>query len=78
MKSLTTQEAEKEILESCDTGIKEIEIHILDFKGDLYNTPVEIFFHKKLRNELHFENKDKLIGMIEKDIKLTREYFSLL
>jgi riboflavin kinase/FMN adenylyltransferase len=59
------------------TGIKEIETHILDFKGDLYNTPVEIFFHKKLRNELHFENRDKLIGMIKKDIKLTREYFSL-
>lgn len=59
------------------TGIKEIETHILDFKGDLYNIPVEIFFHKKLRNELHFENRDKLIGMIEKDIKLTREYFSL-
>ncbi|MBC8415385.1 MAG: bifunctional riboflavin kinase/FAD synthetase [Candidatus Cloacimonetes bacterium] len=58
-----------------NTGIKEIETHILDFKGDLYNTPVEIFFHKKLRNELHFENKDKLIGMIEKDIKLTKEYF---
>jgi len=57
------------------TGIKEIETHILDFKGDLYNIPVEIFFHKKLRNELHFENRDKLIGMIEKDIKLTREYF---
>ncbi len=60
-----------------NTGIKEIETHILDFKGDLYNTPVEIFFHKKLRNELHFENRDKLIGMIGKDIKLTREYFSL-
>ena len=24
-----------------------------------------------------FENREKLIGMIEKDIKLTREYFSL-
>jgi riboflavin kinase/FMN adenylyltransferase len=60
-----------------NTGIKEIETHILDFKGDLYNTPVEIFFHKKLRDELHFDNRDKLIGMIKKDIKLTREYFPL-
>ena len=57
------------------TQIKEIETHILDFENDLYNKKVEILFHKKLRNEFYFENKEDLIKEIQNDVRLTREYF---
>ncbi|KQC06579.1 MAG: hypothetical protein APR54_07045 [Candidatus Cloacimonas sp. SDB] len=59
------------------TGILEVETHILDFAGDLYNEEVEIIFHRKLREELHFESRNDLIDAIKADIKAARKYFNL-
>ncbi len=56
-------------------NFKEIETFILDFSEDLYSQDVEIVFHKKLRDELDFNNIDELIKQIENDVRLTREYF---
>ncbi len=57
------------------TRIKEIETHILDFDDDLYHKDVEISFNKKLREEMHFKNKNDLIEAIAKDIRETRKFF---
>ncbi len=57
------------------TGIKEIETHILDFKGNLYNKLVNIIFVDRIRDEINFENEKQLIKQIENDIFQVRRYF---
>jgi len=57
------------------TRIKEIETHILDFNEDLYHKNVEISFNKRLREELHFKDKEELIKAINNDIQIVRDYF---
>ncbi|MFH1395432.1 MAG: bifunctional riboflavin kinase/FAD synthetase [Candidatus Omnitrophota bacterium] len=47
----------------------QIEVHLTDFKGYLYDKSMEIFFLKKLRREKRFKNEIKLKRQIEKDIK---------
>lgn len=57
-------------------GAPTIEAFVLDAELDLYNKPIQIIFHKKIRNELVFEKKEELISQIEADITFTRNYFS--
>lgn len=44
-----------------------LEAHILDFSADLYGQEVEIFFEKKLRDEMQFNNINLLKAQILKD-----------
>ncbi len=60
-----------------NTHIKEIETYIFDFSKDVYGKDVEIFFHKKIRDEILFENADALIRQINKDIEKTKRMFNL-
>jgi len=50
-------------------NIVQIETHLLDFSGNLYNEEVEIFFIKRLRDEKRFENPEDLIQQIKLDIQ---------
>ncbi|MBN1949477.1 MAG: bifunctional riboflavin kinase/FAD synthetase [Candidatus Cloacimonetes bacterium] len=58
------------------TRIQEIEMHIFDFKGNLYNCELEIFFHLRLRNEFQFATRQELINQINLDTQAAREYFT--
>ncbi|MCX5686311.1 MAG: bifunctional riboflavin kinase/FAD synthetase [Candidatus Omnitrophica bacterium] len=46
-----------------------IEVHIFDFKGDLYGKEIEILFVKKIRQERKFKVIADLIGQIRTDEK---------
>ena len=46
-----------------------IEVHLLDFKKDLYGQNVEVYFIKKLRNEKKFKEESLLVAQIKKDIQ---------
>jgi riboflavin kinase / FMN adenylyltransferase len=46
---------------------KSIEVHILDFEGDLYDTSLEFIFLKKIRNEIKFSNLEELKSQLKKD-----------
>ncbi|MFC1887511.1 bifunctional riboflavin kinase/FAD synthetase [Candidatus Cloacimonadota bacterium] len=59
------------------TGILEVETHIIDFSGDIYGKEVEVFFCRKLRDELYFESKDELIKRIGIDVEAARKYFGI-
>ena len=56
-----------------ESGIKEVETHLLDFDGDLYDKKVEVFFVQRLRDEEKFESKDQLITAIKDDVVKSRE-----
>ena len=54
-----------------------IESHLLDFSGNLYNKPARIDFYSFIREERKFSGPDELSGQIQKDIEDTKKYFEL-
>ena len=59
----------------CPTfGDEEItaEVHLLDFKGDIYGKEMEVFFIDRIRDELKFERPEKLVEQIQRDITRAR------
>jgi riboflavin kinase / FMN adenylyltransferase len=44
-----------------------IEVHILDFEGDIYGRPIEIAFREKLREEQRFDSVDHLRSQLSRD-----------
>jgi riboflavin kinase / FMN adenylyltransferase len=57
---------------------KTIEVHIIDFQGDLYEKQVTLAFYKKIRNELKFNSLDELRLQLIKDKKNITAYFNTL
>jgi len=54
---------------------RSIEVHLLDFEGDLYGEYLQLQLFKKVREEKKFESKEKLISEISKDEVRIRNYF---
>jgi riboflavin kinase / FMN adenylyltransferase len=50
-----------------DRGINSIEVHILDFEGDIYEKPISVIFRKRLRDEIKFDNTMQLAEQINID-----------
>ncbi len=53
-----------------------LEVHLLNFKGELYGEFVEVRFHKKLREEQRFENISTLQQQISRDSEAATHYFA--
>lgn len=51
-----------------------LEVHILDFTGDLYYAPIQVKFLRRLRDEMQFDSENDLINQIKCDIKRAREF----
>jgi riboflavin kinase / FMN adenylyltransferase len=49
-----------------------IEVHLLDFSGDLYGAELEVDFIKRLRGEHTFDGPDALIAQINRDVDAAR------
>ena len=52
-----------------------LEVHVLDFNGDLYGKHVHVEFLHKIRDEMKFESLDALKAQIAADIVVARQYF---
>jgi riboflavin kinase / FMN adenylyltransferase len=52
-----------------------LEVHVLDFNGDLYDKHVHVEFLHKIRDEMKFESFSALKTQIAKDIIVARDYF---
>lgn len=53
-----------------------VEVHLLDFAGDLYGQNIEIFFVKKIRKEITFAGLAELSDQIRKDEVIARTILS--
>lgn len=47
-----------------------VEVHILDWTGDIYGEKITVFFKDRIRDEKTFSNLDELKNQLEKDKKL--------
>lgn len=45
-----------------------IEVHLLDFDGDLYGSEIEVAFVARLRDELRFDSAEELVERIKLDV----------
>ncbi|TBU89811.1 bifunctional riboflavin kinase/FAD synthetase [Stutzerimonas kirkiae] len=57
-------------------GSAHLEVHLLDFSGDLYGRRLTVVFHHKLRDEQRFASLDALRSAISADIVAAREYWA--
>lgn len=52
-----------------------LEVHVLDFKADLYGRHVHVEFLHKIREEMKFDGLDALKAQIAKDVEIARSFF---
>lgn len=53
----------------------QVEVHLLDFNGQLYGNEVEVTFAARLRAEQKFDSLETLKAQIEEDIRRARSLF---
>ena len=47
---------------------RQLETHIINYNGDLYNTKIRVAFVRKLREEVKFDTTDDLVNQLHQDI----------
>jgi riboflavin kinase/FMN adenylyltransferase len=50
-----------------------VEVHVLDFSGDLYGRGIEVEFLSRLREEQKFDKIADLVAQIREDVKVARQ-----
>lgn len=55
-----------------DAGRLVLEVHVLDWDGDIYDRRVRTTFVARLRDELKFDSVDALVAQIQRDIAVAR------
>jgi riboflavin kinase/FMN adenylyltransferase len=50
-----------------------IEAFLIDYSGDLYDSPLRVEFVKRLRGEKRFASVDALVEQMGRDVEATRE-----
>ncbi|WP_299018886.1 bifunctional riboflavin kinase/FAD synthetase [uncultured Photobacterium sp.] len=55
---------------------QQLEVHLFDFKSDLYGHQIEVVLRHKLRDEIKFESFDALKAQIERDAHTARVWLS--
>jgi len=59
-----------------DQNIRFLEVHLIDFDGDLYGEEIILEWHKRLREERSFDSVEELKKQIEKDKEEAIRYFA--
>jgi riboflavin kinase/FMN adenylyltransferase len=59
-----------------EDGERTVEVHIMDFDGDLYGKEVRVDVLKRLRGEVRFGDAEALSEQIRRDVDAARQYFA--
>ena len=54
-------------------GKRVVEVHILDFGGDLYGSELAVEFVERLRDEFRFESVEELVAQMRDDVEQSRQ-----
>lgn len=57
-----------------DEGDRVVEVHVLDFDGDIYDEPVRVRFGERLRGDERFASFDELQAQIGRDVESARRW----
>lgn len=57
-------------------GLPHLEVHLLDYRGDLYGRVLDVTFMHKLRDEARFASLDQLKQAIDTDIAAARAWWA--
>ncbi len=49
-----------------------LEVHVIDFNGDLYDKEIEVVVYDKIRDDFNLDDKEKLKEMISNDVEMIR------
>lgn len=60
-----------------DDHIYTVEVHLLDFKENIYGKKIRVNFIQRIRDEKKFSGIDELSGQIQKDIITAKEILSI-
>lgn len=55
------------------THAQTLEVHILDYEGDLYGQEIRVSFMERLRDERRFDNIEELKVQLDEDQKRVKE-----
>ena len=56
-----------------DNGAPILEVHILDFAGDLYGRTIGVEFVRRIRDEQKFASLEALVAEMERDKQIARQ-----
>ncbi|MBK8081562.1 MAG: riboflavin biosynthesis protein RibF [Saprospiraceae bacterium] len=56
-----------------DSGNQALEVHMMDFSGNIYGRDVTVEFIEYIREDIKFEKKEQLVEQIQEDEKTCRE-----
>ena len=59
-----------------DDGERTVEVHVMDFEGDIYGWELRIELMARLRDEMRFAGAKELRAQIRKDVAAARRFFS--
>ena len=54
-----------------------MEVHVLDFEGDLYDTRIEVEFLHRIRPMIDFASTEELVAEVKSNIEWVRQNVSL-
>ena len=53
-----------------------LEVHLLDFQGDLYDAHLSVCFHRFVRPETNFDSLDELKAAMRRDLEQVKAFFA--
>ena len=59
-----------------EEGLRKIEVHLVDYEGQLYGRRMEVDFLARLRDIVRFDSVDQLTAQMDRDVAATREIVS--
>ena len=59
-----------------DRGALLVEVYLVDFRGDLYDTSLDVAFLARLRDQGTFGDETELVSQIGRDVESTRRIFA--
>ena len=59
-----------------DNGALKVEVHILNWEGDLYGSNLRVSFMERIRDERPFNNSNALKAQLQADEKLCRARYT--
>src|SRR3989344_5089154 len=57
---------------------KQLEVHILDFQGQLYGETLTVTLLEKMRGNIHFATEEELVAQMRQDEQEARSFFSTI